>query len=241
MTLSAIIIDDQHDFIDLLSDVIKSTELPLTIVATANNANDGFLSIHKLHPDVVFLDVEMPGKSGLELAKELTDRNFDIIFTTSHDQYAVQAFKTDAVDYLLKPIDAVELTKAIDRVVNRRKEKTLHSKITTSENKKITVSTLDGVLFIEVNKLTRLEADNVYTTLHLEDASKIVASKSLKDFDERLINAGFIRVHKSHLINLAFIKKFYKGDNAYVVMKDESIVPVSRSGRELLQNHSGII
>jgi len=241
MTLSAIIIDDQQEFIELLSELIKSAELPLSIIAAADNANDGFLSVHKLHPDIVFLDVEMPGKSGLELAKELSDSPCEIIFTTSYDKYAVQAFKTDAIDYLLKPVDAVELTKAFDRVMNRRKEKTLHSKITTSENKKITVSTLDGVLFIEVNKLIRLEADNVYTTLHLQDASKIVASKSLKDFEDRLTNAGFIRVHKSHLINLAFIKKFYKGDNAYVVMQDESIVPVSRSGRELLQNHPGII
>lgn len=241
MQLKSIIIDDQQDFIDLLTETIKSAALPLVVIATANNANDGFLSIRKLQPDVVFLDVEMPGKSGLELAKELTDRNFDIIFTTSHDKYAVQAFKTDAVDYLLKPVDAVELSKATDRIINKRKEKVLLSKVTSTENKKITVSTLDGVLFVEVNKLMHLEADNVYTTLHLDDATKIVASKPLKDFEDRLVNLGFIRIHKSHLINVGFIKKFYKGENAYIVMTDDSIIPVSKTGRELLQNHSDIL
>lgn len=241
MQLKSIIIDDQQEFIELLSEVIKSAALPVTIIATANNANDGFYAIRKLQPDVVFLDVEMPGKSGLELAKELTDRAFEIIFTTSHDKYAVQAFKTDAVDYLLKPVDAVELSKAIDRIIHKHKEKALQTKVASTENKKITVSTLDGVLFVEVNKLMHLEADNVYTTLHLDDASKIVASKSLKDFEDRLVNLGFIRIHKSHLINVAFIKKFYKGDNAYLVLTDDSIVPVSKAGRDLLQNHSDIL
>lgn len=241
MNLKAIIIDDQQHFVDLLIEVIKNAQLPITVIASANNANDGFLEIRKTHPDIVFLDVEMPGKSGLELAKELTDRTFEIIFTTSHDKYAVLAFKTDAIDYLLKPVDAVELTKAIDRIIAKQKDKVLQSKITSSENKKITVNTLDGVLFIEINKLIHLEADNVYTTLYLEDGSRIVASKSLKDFEDRLNKSGFIRIHKSHLINVAFIKKFYKGDNAYLVMQDDSMIPVSKTGREFLQNHIDIL
>ncbi|MEO8149624.1 MAG: LytTR family DNA-binding domain-containing protein [Bacteroidia bacterium] len=241
MNLRAVIIDDQQHFIDMLIDLCKAANLQVEVVATANNATDGFLCIRKNEPDIVFLDVEMPGKSGLDLAKEIGNKNFDIIFTTSHDKYAVQAFKTDAIDYLLKPIDASELTKAIDRIITKRNEKILQTKVNSSENKKITVSTLDGVLFVEVNKLLRLEADNAYTTLHLDDATKVVASKSLKDFEDRLINSGFIRIHKSHLINVAFIKKFYKGDNAYLVMQDESIIPVSKTGRELLQNHAAIL
>lgn len=96
-------------------------------------------------------------------------------------------------------------------------------------------------MFIEINKLIHLEADNVYTTLYLDDGSKIVASKSLKDFEDRLNNSGFIRIHKSHLINVAFIKKFYKGDSAYLVMQDDSVIPVSKTGRKFLQNHIDIL
>lgn len=241
MQLKTIIIDDQPEFVEMLCDVIVSAQLPLQIVSKAGNANDGFMAIRKLHPDVVFLDVEMPGKSGIELAKEFTDRNFEIVFTTSHDKYAVQAFKTDAVDYLMKPVDVVELTKAVDRVIARRNEKLLQSKIGSPEQKKITVSTMDGVLFVEIGKIMRLEADNVYTTIYTTDANKIVASKALKDFEDRLANSGFIRVHRSHLINLTFVKKLYKGDNAYLVMQDESVIPVSKSGRDELQKHFDVL
>lgn len=241
MILKTIIIDDQQHFIEMLADLCRSANLPINIMATANNANDGFIAIRNVSPDLVFLDIEMPGKSGLELIKDIHDINFEVIFTTSHDKYAVQAFKTTALDYLLKPIDVYELTKAVDKAIARRKEKMMHATIHDSGNKKITVSTSDGVLFLEVNKLTRMEADNVYTTIYCNDGTKIVASKPLKDFEDRLVNSGFLRIHKSHLINVNYIKKFFKGDNSYLVMKDDSTVPVSKTGREVLQHHEGLL
>jgi len=241
MTLKAVIIDDQQHFIDMLTELCRSANLPVKIMATALNANEGFMTIRNINPDLVFLDIEMPGKSGLDLMKEIGDKNFEVIFTTSHDKYAVEAFKTEALDYLLKPVDVFELTKAVDKVIARRKEKLMHATVHDTGNKKITVSTSDGVLFLEVNKLTRFEADNVYTTIYCNDGSKIVASKPLKDFEDRLVNSGFIRIHKSHLINVNYIKKFYKGDNAYLVMSDDSTVPVSKTGREILQNHEGLL
>ncbi len=241
MLIKAIIIDDQQYFIDMLTDLCRSANLPVNVLSTALNANEGFIAIKNLNPDLVFLDIEMPGKSGLEMIKEMGDRNFEVIFTTSHDKYAVEAFKTEAIDYLLKPVDVFELTKAIDRVAAKRKERFMQSTVQAPGNKKITVSTSDGVLFLEVDKLARLQADNVYTTIFCIDGSKIVASKSLKDFEDRLVNSGFLRIHKSHLINVNFIKKFYKGDNAYLVMKDDSIVPVSKSGRDILQQYEGLL
>ena len=241
MLLRVIIIDDQQYFIDMLTELCRSANLQVKILSTALNANDGFIAIKNENPDLVFLDIEMPGKSGLEMIKEMGDRNFDVIFTTSHDKYAVEAFKTEAVDYLLKPVDVFELTKAVERVVARRKEKILHTTVPAPGNKKITVSTSDGVLFLEVDKLARLEADNVYTTIYCNDGTKIVASKPLKDFEDRLENSGFLRVHKSHLVNVNFIKKLYKGDNAYLVMKDDSTVPVSKTGREILQQYEGLL
>src|SRR5688572_7007382 len=108
MLLKAIIIDDQQHFIDMLTDLCSSANLQLNIVSTALNANDGFIAIKNLNPDLVFLDIEMPGKSGLDMIKEMGDRDFEVIFTTSHDKYAVEAFKTEAVDYLLKPVDVFE-------------------------------------------------------------------------------------------------------------------------------------
>jgi len=241
MTLNAIIIDDQQHFIDMLSDLCRSANLQVNIVSTALNASEGFMAIRNLTPDLVFLDIEMPGKSGLEMINEIGERNFEVIFTTSHDKYAVEAFKTQALDYLLKPVDVFELTKAVERVIARRKEKLMHATVHDAGNKKITVSTSDGVLFLEVNKLTRFEADNVYTTIYCNDGTKIVASKPLKDFEDRLTNSGFIRIHKSHVVNVNYIKKFYKGDNAYLVMTDDTTVPVSKTGRDILQNHKGLL
>jgi len=241
MVLKAIIIDDQQHYIDMLTELCLSANLQIKIMSTALSANEGFIAIRNVNPDLVFLDVEMPGKSGLDLIREIGDKNFEIIFTTSHDKYAVEAFKTEAIDYLLKPVDVFELTKAVEKVIARKKEKLLHSTVHDSGNKKITVSTSDGVLFLEVNKLTRFEADNVYTTIYCNDGSKIVASKPLKDFEDRLVNSGFIRIHKSHLVNVNYIKKFYKGDNSYLVMKDDSTVPVSKSGRDILQHHEELL
>lgn len=241
MILKAIIIDDQQHFAEFLATTITQANIAVDIIGMADNANAGFLLIKNLNPDLVFLDVEMPGKSGLELAKEFTERNFEIIFTTSHDKYAVQAFKTDAADYLLKPIDVIELSKAIDKISTRKKNQLLQSKVVANEHQKITVSTNDGVLFIELKNIIRCEADNTYTTLHIANSEKLVTSKPIKDFEERLSNSVFVRVHKSHLININFIKKFYKGDNAYVVMLDESIIPLSKKGREDLQNHNSIL
>ena len=241
MQLKAIIIDDQREFIDMLTALCHDAKLQVNIVETALNANEGFIAIRNMNPDLVFLDIEMPGKSGLDMVKEMGEIDFEIIFTTSHDKYAVEAFKTEAIDYLLKPVDIIELTKAVEKVIARRKEKIMYSTVPVAGNKKITISTSDGVLFLEVDKLTRFEADNVYTTIYCNDGTKIVASKPLKDFEDRLVNSGFIRIHKSHLVNVNYIKKFYKGDNAYLVMKDDSMVPVSKTGRDFLQQHEGLL
>ncbi|MBL7926137.1 MAG: response regulator transcription factor [Bacteroidia bacterium] len=241
MILKALIIDDQQHFIDMLIDTCKVAKLPVTVVATALNAHDGFIAIRNQKPDLVFLDVEMPGKTGLEMINEIKEKDFEIIVTTSHDKYALQAIKTQAIDYLLKPVDLIELSKAVDSVLSRKREKLMHTTVQHTDYKKLTVSTSDGMLFIEIGKLVRLEADNVYTTIYCIDGSKVIASKPLKDFDERLQSYGFVRVHKSHLINMNCIKKFYRGENAYLVMSDEGIVPVSKTGRDTLQQFTGIV
>jgi two-component system LytT family response regulator len=232
--LTAIIIDDQKEFIDMLRDQLTKLPRSVHVIDASMNAESGFLSIQKHRPDLVFLDVEMPGKNGIELANDFPLRDFEIIFTTSHDKYAAKAFKVDAVDYLIKPVDTVELSRAIERAVERRSKRNLLNPVTflSQQKQKIAVPSLDSMVFIELDKIIFCEADNSYTTFILEGNKKIVCTKAIKDFEEQLVKYGFFRVHKSFLVNLAFVVKYIRGNGGMVVMSNNANIPVSRNAKD---------
>lgn len=205
------------------------------------------MALPRAKPELLFLDVEMPGMNGFEFLEQLPDHSFEVIFTTAYNQYAVQAFKTKAVDYLLKPIDETEFHASVLRWKKEKEKRKNHSSERLDEllgymkregilKNKIAVPVLEGYEFIETNDILYCQSQNNYTFLYLKNARKLILSKTLKEFEKLLEKYFFIRVHKSYLINPNYMKKYYRNDGGYIVMQDEKTIPVSKNKKVLITN-----
>lgn len=240
--INSVIVDDEPYCCTVLATLLKKYCPQVQLQATCTSAEEGVKSIKTLHPDLVFLDIEMPGKNGFQMLEELQQVNFNIIITTSYDQYALKAFSFSAIDYLLKPIDKNELMRAVNKVAIgsslqiKRQLEILLDKIRHPENtvSKIALPTMDGLEILSVDQIVSCSADSNYTIIKLKGAKKITLSKNLKELEEMLGMQGFLRVHNSHLINLNEISRYVKGEGGYVIMSDGSAIDVSRSRKESL-------
>lgn len=239
--LKAIIVDDEIHCVETLEWQLKHYCPQVAILATCTRPLDAVNSIKTLEPDVVFLDVEMPKMNGFQLLKTVEEANFGVIFTTAYDQFAVQAFKVSAIDYLVKPIDEDELILAVEKAVKSCKVNqniSLNFLLEQIESNKISdqlyIPNLNGLEFIEKNRILRCESDSNYSTIFLTNDEKIVVSKTLKNLEELMPEKRFFRVHHSHIVNLNFVKKYVKGDGGHLGMKDGTIVPVSRGKKQAL-------
>lgn len=232
--MKAILIDDETDSLETTELLIENFCPQITIVGVASQAERGIKMIDKLKPDLVFLDISMPKMNGFELLNHLKYREFDLIFTTAYDEYAIQAFQVGAVHYLLKPIDAEELMKAVERVAGKRAElktpeiTTLLQQVTAHRQPKIAIPSTKGLEMVEIDNIIRCEADSNYSIIHLI-SNKIVVTKTLKELESLLESYNFIRIHHSHLINLAHLKTYLKGEGGTVIMSNGQSVNVSRS------------
>ncbi|MEO6845555.1 MAG: LytTR family DNA-binding domain-containing protein, partial [Ginsengibacter sp.] len=232
---TAIIIDDELKGRIALSQKLHDYCSDVRLIGEAENGEEGIKLIEKIKPDIVFLDIEMPRMNGFDMLLRLPQKNFDLIFTTAYDQYAIKAIKYAAFDYLLKPIDIEELKLAVSKsnnLQNRNTEKklevldqNLHGK---SNLNKIAISSMDGLLFFNITDIVHLEASNNYTSIYFINHPKLVASKTLKDFEDLLPPDIFFRTHHSHLINLNYIKRYIKGDGGQIEMHDGTYIDVSR-------------
>lgn len=225
----------------MLSNLLVKYCPSVTVTAQCNTGEEGVKAIHHHQPDVVFTDIEMPGISGFDMLRQFNEINFDVIFTTAFERYAVKAFKYSALDYLLKPIDPEELKLAIEKVQQKKLRKAstdqidlffsvLKSRMTPV--KKIALPSSEGVTFVSPEKIIRCESDSNYTLFIMEDKQKILVAKTLKEADEILQDFGFVRIHHSHLINPEHIDKYIRGDGGYVLMKDGSHITVSRTHKD---------
>jgi two-component system LytT family response regulator len=230
MSVSKCLIVDDDEFIrKSLKDQVEKFFPELSLAGTASNAIEGLSAIRKLQPDIVFLDVEMPGMNGFEMLNNLGSVNFEIIFITAFDHYAIKAIRYSALDYLLKPIDQEELRRAIDRFHEKRKASTDQTlslqnfisnlKASSPEDYKLAISTTEGTLFLPTRDILRLEAEGSYTIFHLRDQKKLVASRTLKDFADLLDEQRFIRIHKSHVVNTRYVKSIL--NNHQLVMEGQ--------------------
>jgi two-component system LytT family response regulator len=185
----------------------------------------------------------MPRGNGFDMLEMIPEKNFDVIFITAYNNWAIKAFKYNAIDYILKPIDIEELLKAIKKVDEKRKKLNsgglditkYNELINNIQNKtisKIAISTSEGVEYIEIDKIIRFEGDGSYSKVYIVDQPYILVSKNLKEFQDLLEEKNFFRTHNSHLINLDFVKKYILKDGGYIEMKDNSIVPISRRKKE---------
>jgi len=233
--IRAVIIDDIPEAIAVLKADLENYCVNIEVVGSAEGVVTGAKLIKEIKPDLVFLDIQMKDGSGFDLLEILGDVNFKLIFTTASDEYAVKAFKFAAVDYLLKPIDPDELMDAVSRVEGQDKpaQRIDLLKENFVKAKRIALNTLQKIHIVNVEEILRCESNINYTMFYFTDGTKLLVTKTLKEFDNLLSGHNFIRVHQSHLINTSFIKEFLKSDGV-IVMKDGTKVPVSTRKKEVL-------
>jgi two-component system, LytTR family, response regulator len=239
--IKAVIIDDEKTSRETIKGLLKRYAKNVEVVGEADGYISGINKINLLRPDVIFLDIQMPDGSGFKLLEEIGEINFEVIFTTAHDQFAIKAIKYSALDYLLKPINPEELANAVDKLALKLKKGKDNTgvnflleaiKSPSSNIKRIVLSELEGMQIVEVDDIIRCEADGNYTKFFLINKRVILVSKILKEYDEILSEFNFIRPHKSHLINLKYIKSIIKIDGPIIEMTDGSQVPVARRKKD---------
>ncbi len=238
--ISAVIIDDEAKGRLALREKLLSYCPQIKVIAEAANGQEALMLIQHHKPQLIFLDIEMPKMNGFEMLNELPEKNFHIIFTTAYDQYAIKAIKYAAFDYLLKPIDIVELQTAVSKITAAENNQTKKQVELLQQNmqhpkkqlNKLAVPTLQGLLFFDINDIIHLEANSNYTYIYLINKTKITASKTLKEFEELLPEDIFFRTHNSHLINLNYIKRYIKGDGGQIELQNGAYIDVSRRKKE---------
>ena len=237
----AIIVEDELHSREFLNNIVKTYCPELTVAALASSVEEGVAAIKEHQPDIVFLDVEMQTGTGFDLLQQFPKPAFDVIFTTAYDHYAIRAIKFSAVDYLLKPIDIDELQEAVAKVIDKKKDnsgqqalqmllKNLQSPQAAEQS--ITLSTSDGLEFIPLHQIIRIEASGPYSHFYLKDKKKIIVSRNLKEYETMLSDHGFFRVHNSHIINMKEVKRMIKTDGGYAVMSDDSNITISPKKKE---------
>lgn len=239
--IRCVIVDDENNCIEMLEWLLKTYCPQVTIDAMCSSAEQGLEAINRHKPDVVFLDIEMPRMNGFDMLEQFDKLNFDVVFTTAYDKFAIKAFRYSALNYLLKPIDPDDLKETIRRLEEKQSIPTreqidllLQNVKNVSKNTipRIALTTNDGMIFVSTQDIVYCEAESNYTNIVLAGGKKIMVSKVLKDIDEALAGPDFFRVHNSFLINLNHIKKFVRGEGGYVVMDDNATISISRSRRQ---------
>jgi two-component system, LytTR family, response regulator len=238
MMIKAIIVDDELNCRESLYNILEKYFKNIVVIDKIGSPGEAYDSIMKHKPDLVFLDIEMPKENAFDLLEKFNDDiQFDIIFTTAYNHYAVKAIKFSALDYLLKPIDIDDLREAIARLEKKKNNRQLMNNQMNilfsnlkqeNKRKKIVVPDGEGLLFIYLDEIIRCESDGNYTFFILNNKKKIIVSKTLGDYEELFTEESFFRIHRSHLINLQHIKKYIRGEGGYVIMSDDSQVEVSR-------------
>jgi two-component system, LytTR family, response regulator len=242
--IKAVIVDDEPFCCSSLVILLERYCPDVKVAGICHSGEDALSVIPEQQPQIVFLDIEMPGMNGFEMLEKLPAINFEIIFTTSYDQYAIKAIRFSALDYLLKPVDREELQRAVQKVIQRSNNavpqqleillQKFHQPV--SPTQKIALPSMEGLQMIDVNSIISCASDSNYTTFLLKNRKKLIVSRPLKEIEELLDEYYFLRVHNSYLINLNEVDKYIKGEGGYLVMSDGSTIDVSRSKKETLLN-----
>ena len=237
--IKAIIVDDEQHAANRLAGLLeKHCKQSVHLAGSYYTIEDGLKAVKLLQPQLIFLDVQIHDKTGFDLLQQLPEKNFDVIFVTAYEKYAIQAFRFSAIDYLLKPVDPEDLKQAIEKLNRKKPSDELAQKFDTLlENieqlkhytppKKIVVPTISGFELLLVIDILRCQSDINYTIIFMKDKQKLVVAKTLKEFEEMLEEYDFYRIHNSHLVNLAYIKSYYKGKGGSVIMIDGTEIEVS--------------
>ncbi|WP_207513846.1 LytR/AlgR family response regulator transcription factor [Longitalea luteola] len=237
MQINTVIIEDEAHCLYVLNDFIAKLAPDLTVTGTASHVGNAVQLIEDRKPDLVFMDVRLGDGTGFDVLRKLTNRQFELVFITAYDNYAMDAFKFSAVDYLLKPLGMNEFEETMERVRTRMQERKwqqtvdvlLHNLAQKNRQlKKINIATLNGFDFVELNNIIWCKSDNTYTTFFLADGTKILSSRNLGHYEEMLIQNHFCRIHHSVIVNLQLIKTYVKGKGGSVIMVDGTELEVSQ-------------
>jgi two-component system LytT family response regulator len=242
MSITAILIDDEPNNLANLSLLLAQYCPGVEILGTALDAAEGKELIIGRRPNLVFLDIQMPGTTGLDLLQQLPNHDFELIFVTAYDNYGIQAVKFAAVDYLLKPIDVQELQEAVRKATLRIGERQKNGQLVNllqllqrqqfKDEHRIALSTLKETRFLFTRQIIRCESNNNYCNFFLDNGEKLLVSKPIFEFEPLLKDYGFIRCHQSHLINKRYVKSWVREDGGFLLMEDGASVPVSRSKKD---------
>ncbi|MFC0876778.1 LytR/AlgR family response regulator transcription factor [Saccharicrinis sp. FJH2] len=236
--IKAVIVDDEKNGRENLRGALCQYCPEVEVVGEAKDALQAIGLINKTNPNVVFLDIEMPMGNGFKVLEFFSEPTFSVIFVTAYDHYAIQAIRFSALDYILKPIDVLQLKAAVNRYVQQqsfvdlRLKQFLKNEVRSKEDKRIALPMADKINYIKINQIIRCQGEANYTRFCLLDGTEHLVSKSLVEYEEILSGFGFIRTHKSYVVNISHIQSFVKTDGGYLIMSDRSNVPVSRRKKE---------
>ena len=237
--ISAIIIDDEYDARQSLIDLIQLTSPMVEIIGEAEGVRSGVELIHKSQPNLVFLDIQMKDGTGFDLLDSLHQVNFHLVFTTSYDEFALKAFHYSAADYLVKPITSKALIRAIQKAMAQKETndyqeqvELLMENLAHNQIKKIALATQEGLIFLGLEEIIRLESFNSYTTFHTINREQITVAKNLRSFEAILPSHNFGRPHHSHIVNINHVSKFIREEGGFLIMVDESKIPISRRKKD---------
>jgi two-component system, LytTR family, response regulator len=242
--IKAILIDDEKNALDVLEMQLANYCSGITIAAKCDGGEKGIAAIRQHEPDLVFLDIEMPLKNGFDVLAETKGLVYEVIFTTAYDQFAVKAFKYAAVDYLLKPVDILELQAAVEKVKSKNGAAGIDKKLQSLFEQfgfaqaqapvpqRIALPVGDAMQLFAPDDIIRCESDSNYTSIWLAGGKKLLLAKTLKEIEETLRGLSFFRVHQSHLVNMNHISKVVKGESSYLIMSDGNNIPISRNKKE---------
>lgn len=246
--LNALIIDDEANAREKLAFLLERyCSDTVQVVGICKDGEEAVLAIREKQPDLLFLDVEMPRMTGFDVLREAGHGGHDVIFTTAYDHYAIKAIKFSAIDYLLKPIDIDQLKEAIARTLEKRGqvgarqrvEQLVESTRPNAPLSSLSVPSKDGFVMVKLDDIVWLEAVNYYTVFHLLGGRELVATRTLKDFEDMLADSGFVRVHHSHMIHLKHLERYIKGAGGQVVMAGGRTLDVSRRKKDELMARLG--
>lgn len=240
--MKAIIVDDEQDGIRTLEKMLQLHCPQVKVLGAASNAQEAKRLILELKPNVVFLDIQMPGKSGLELLKEIPEINFEVIFVTAHNEYMLQALQYSAADYLLKPVDEDRLVEAVHRVEQRMKDERIDERTQTllhnlgkaglPSEMKLCLPTLKGFIIRKLDEIIYCEAERSYTIFHIVGSKPVIVSKPLIEYESLLDDTSFLRIHKSFLVNLHHVKQYQRGEGGVVIMSNDAEIEISRRKKD---------
>ncbi|HEY0744308.1 MAG TPA: LytTR family DNA-binding domain-containing protein [Chryseosolibacter sp.] len=242
--IRSIIVDDELKSRESLKILLEDFCDNVEVKALCQNVEEGLAAIAEHKPDVVFLDIQMQRETGFDLLAKIKSVNFEVVFTTAYSEYAIKAFKFSAIDYLLKPIDIEELKKALGKVerklngsFSQRLEQLIENlKPAQPQNYKLALPTTDGLVFVKISDIIYCEASSNYTNIVCADGKKYLVSRTLKEYEDILIDQNFFRIHNSYLINLGSIKKYVRGEGGYVIMANDVSLDVSKRKKESFLN-----